>query len=425
MTRSTHVTGTSIPAASKNLHWLSRYARHVHLRPDISLPDANAIKSCFSAAAWRLLCRSDRSSFIPILRNRQLRYDSLVHYTQTLVDNGFQVAPSPELLDYFIQASYYFFDRMPSVPDSKEEMTLLRLATRHAAVSRKELQRVDSWLGAGRGTVSTRMSWCSVLRRANDWHRRQQLVVDHARDSGNSAEPARTWHFACGPLAWRGYSIMPLANEIDLWDEAQAMSSCLYKLRYLCKKTSVPSRFFSVRKNGRRYATLELVCDLPDEGMRGPDRLYGRWRLQDCRLSHNRLPSEALVKALIDFGSHYNLLSQRPGRAPKTARPSRAIRAISTTPMETWSKGSLDWNTPLRQDAMIDKLEHPLGGQQQRHSTLIEAENNAPPSKPTMSQYASSAVYEKALRDWKTKDIHYRFSKMTYEQIEKLDSDLM
>lgn len=115
---------------------------------------------------------------------------------------------------------------------------------------------------------------------------------------------------------------MPLTNEIDLWDEGQAMSSCLYKLRYLCKEASVPSRFFSIRKNGRRYATLELVCDLPAKGMRGPDRLYGRWRLQDCRLSHNRIPSEALVKMLIDFGWQYNLLSQRPGRA---AVPAQAI----------------------------------------------------------------------------------------------------
>ena len=338
MTRSTQVTCTPAPAGSKNLHWLSRYARHVHLRPDISLPDADAIKSCFSAAAWRLLCRSDRSSFIPILRNRHLRYDSLVHYTQTLVDNGFQVAPSPELLDYFIQASYYFFDRMPRVPDSQDEMTLLRLATRHGAVSRKALQRVHEWLDPDRGSVTTRMTWCSVLRRANDWHRREQLVVDHARDGVNSAEPARTWHFACGPMAWRGYSIMPLANEIDLWDEGQAMSSCLYKLRDLCKRPSVPSRFFSVRKDGRRYATLELVRDLPAEGMRGPDRLYGRWRLQDCRLSHNRLPSEALVKMLIDFGKQYNVLSQRPGRAPvpaqstKTSQP-RLTRLTGVKPL--------------------------------------------------------------------------------------------
>jgi hypothetical protein len=319
MTRSTQVSGTSAPAASKDLRWLSRYARHVHLRPDISLPNADAIKSCFSAAAWRLLCRSERSSFIPILRNRNLRYDSLIHYTQTLVDHGFQVAPSPELLAYFIQASYYFFDRMPRVPDSEEDMSLLRLASRHGAASQGELQRIDEWLQSDGGAVSLRMTWSAVLRRANAWHQRQQLEVSRARAEQLSSRPS-DWHFACGSMPWRGYDITPLVNEVALWNEGEAMSSCLYKLRYDCKKASQPSRFFSVRKNGRRYATLELVRDLPDEGMRGPDRLYGRWRLQDCRLSHNRRPCEGLVKTLIDFGWHYNVLSQRPARAPEAAR---------------------------------------------------------------------------------------------------------
>lgn len=66
-----------------------------------------------------------------------------------------------------------------------------------------------------------------------------------ARLSLNSADTHNGWHFDCGALAWRGYEITPLINEIDLWDEAQAMSSYLYKLRNLCNKASGPSRFFS------------------------------------------------------------------------------------------------------------------------------------------------------------------------------------
>lgn len=328
---------TPSPVAGKDLRWLSRYARHVHLRPEVSIPDASAIKSCFTPAAWRLLCRSDRSSFIPILRNRQLRYDSLIHYTQTLVDHGFQVAPSPELLAYFIQASYHFFDRMPRVPDSEDDLILLRLASRHGAASQRELQRIDEWLQSDGGAVSLRMTWGAVLRRAKAWHQRQQLEVSRARAEQLSSRPS-DWHFACGPLPWRGYDITPLVNEVDLWDEGEAMSSCLYKLRYLCKKSSQASRYFSVRMNGRRYATLELVRDLPAQGMRGPDRLYGRWRLQDCRLSHNRLPCEGLVKMLIDFGWHYNVLSQRPARAPGAVRVIGAshpvlTRAAGVTPL--------------------------------------------------------------------------------------------
>lgn len=340
MTSSTTVTGTKAAAASKDLQWLSRYARHSQVRLDASLPEANALKGCFTPAAWRLLCRSGRDSFIPILRNRQLCFDSLTHYTQTLVENGFQVAPSPEFLDYFIRASYYFFDRMPTVPDSQDEMTLLRLATRHGAVSGAQLRRVHEWLDPDRGSVTTRMTWRSVLHRANDWHQREQLAVDQVKANHNS-DRHNGWRFACGSLAWRGYEITPLANDIDLWDEGQAMSSCLYQLRRLCKKANHLSRFFSVRKDGRRYATLELVRESPDKSLRGPDRIYGRWHLQDCRLSHNRLPSEALVKELIDFGRHYNLLSQRPGRAPAAAQAIEANRPGLMSPKGTKPLGLL------------------------------------------------------------------------------------
>jgi hypothetical protein len=300
---------------TKDLHWLSRYARHCRVRLDASLPEATALRRFFTPSAWRILCRSDRESFIPILRHRQLCFNSLVHYTQTLAENGFQVAPSPALLDYFIRASYLYFDRTPRVPADEDELTLLRLATRHGPVSPRQLRRVHEWLGWGRGVVSTGMSWRCLLRRANDAYQRQQLEVRLTQECEKSGRPT-DWHFACGTLAWRGYEITPLLNDIGLWDEGKGMSSCLYKLRHLCLKEEVPSRFFSVKKNERRYATLELVRDLPDRSMKGLDRLYGRWRLQDCRRSHNRLPSEELVTALGDFGWHYNILSQRPGRAP-------------------------------------------------------------------------------------------------------------
>ena len=212
-----------------------------------------------------------------------------MNYTQTLVEYGFQVAPDPKFLDYLIQSSYQYFDRMPKVLDGKDELTMLRLATRHGAVSRKDFQHVHEWVVPGRGAVTTRMSWPEVLRRANDWHLRQQLVVDHAKSTQNGLDANNGRHFSCGDLRWRGYEIASLANDINLWDEGHAMASCLYRLRNLCKVVEEPSRFFSIRKNGRRYATMELVRDQPRAHMHGPDRIHGRWRLQDCRLSHNRL----------------------------------------------------------------------------------------------------------------------------------------
>jgi hypothetical protein len=307
---------SSCPAGDP-LHWLLRYARHSRVTPDPAALDAHAIKRCFTPPAWRLVCRSSRKSFLPLLRNRHLTFDSLVHYVQRLAESGFQIAPNPVFLEYFIQSSYYFFDRMPGVPDQPDEMALLRLATRSSAggssvVSRAHLRRVDEWLNWGQGAVNTRMAWSAVLRRADQWHRRQQLAVEQVRSRATGAGAPAGWTFACGPVAWEGYEIVPLVNSIDLWDEGQAMSSCLYKLRGLCQAVSAPSRFFSVRKNGRRHATLELVENMPDAGLDTPagteglEKLSERWHLQDCRLSHNRLPPEALLERLTGFARHYS-----------------------------------------------------------------------------------------------------------------------
>ena len=313
-------------AAGKRLDWLLRYARHCQLKGDASELTAHAIKSRFTPAAWRLLCRSSRDSFIPILRNRRLAFDSLVHYAQSLVEHGFQAAPDPEFLGYFIQSSYLFFDRMPGVPHEADEMTLLRLATRCGGVSRAQIRRVYEWLTWGQGSVTTRMVWRAVLRRADEWHRRQQAVVELARTSCARAQVPKCWDFACGPVAWEGYDIIPLVNDIDLWDEGQAMSNCLYKLRDLCRKSTEPSRFFSVRKNGLRCATLELVQGKPCESRHGLGRMDGLWQLQDCRLSHNRLPTDELVRLLDDFGRHYDTLSQQLADAVPAAAPMQQHR---------------------------------------------------------------------------------------------------
>jgi len=308
-----------LPAADK-MHWLLRYAKRCQVKLDSSELTAHAIKHKFTPAAWRMLCRSSRESFIPILRNRRLAFDSLVHYAQRLVEHGFQRAPEPEFLGYFIQSSYLFFDRMPGVPHKADEMTLLRLATRCGGVSRAQLRRVGEWLDWGQGSVTTHMTWRTVLRRADEWYRRQQAVIEQARTSCTSAQAPKGWDFACGPVALDGYDIIPLVNDVDLWDEGQAMSSCLYKLRGLCKRATEPSRFFSVRKNGLRCATLELVQGKPYESQHGLGLMDGRWQLQDCRLSHNRLPLEELLTILDAFGRNYDtLFHQLPEAAPRTA----------------------------------------------------------------------------------------------------------
>ena len=52
----------------------------------------------------------------------------------------------------------------------------------------------------------------------------------------------------------------------------------------------------------------------------------GLWQLQDCRLSHNRLPTDELVKLLDDFGRHYDTLSQQLADAAPAAAPMQQDR---------------------------------------------------------------------------------------------------
>ena len=295
----------------KNMRWLLRYAHHCRVQLDARQPEANALRGQFTTAAWRLMCRSNRDCFLPILRNRKLGFKCLVRYAQALAQSGFQITPNHDLLAYLIQSSYYFFNQTPEAPSSKSEIVLLRLATRHGTVGRMDFMRVHAWQGHGRGAVTPHMTWASVLRRANAWHQRQRLLVNHVKTGCSEYLPAK-WQFACGPANWQEYEIVPLVNEVAVWDEAQAMASCLYQLRHICNKNTSPSRFFSVRKDGRRHATLELVCNQQYPPKHEPRQRTLRWQLQDCRLSHNRLPSDALVQALTGFAAHYTNLSQQP-----------------------------------------------------------------------------------------------------------------
>ena len=181
-----------------------------------------------------------------------------------------------------------------------------------------------------------------MLRRADQWHLRQQVAVEHARSRATRVGAPAAWEFACGRVAWQGYEIVPLVNSIDLWDEGQAMSSCLYKLRRLCQAASAPSRFFSVRRNGRRHATLELVENMPDAGLdtpagtAGTEKMGARWYLQDCRLSHNRLPPEALLELLTGFAMNYSKHSSQSCPSPLGKAQAKLPLAAGLT----WAKSS-------------------------------------------------------------------------------------
>lgn len=160
--------------------------------------------------------------------------------------------------------------------------------------------------------VTDAHQWASINRRATAWHRSGQ---------GNQ-RPRDPWHFFCHDVEWRGLQLVPLTSAIELWEEGDAMSHCVYDLRQLCD-APWPSRFFSLRRAGRRVATVELSLVPPEAGMRGLNRIRGRWVLMDCRLSANRIPGRSLAIDMLEFGNQYDEWSMRPARNPRLQPPAK------------------------------------------------------------------------------------------------------
>jgi hypothetical protein len=292
----------------KDLSWLLRYSQHC----GVALCDADepmqSLRLMFTKATWRVLCRSERDDFIPILANQRLSFKDLGAYCQALVEFGWTKAPSRTILAFVITESYLYYDRRPSVPKTEEKFIFMRLAQQNAFVTTSELALVRHWQTQMRMLLKPQMSWSRLVARAKLWRERERVRLTQPSD--------QRWHFYCRPMPWRGYEIMPLDTPLALLDEAVVMGTCLYSLRYLCCRDSKASRFFSLRKQGRRVATFELTLDCPRPWFQGWDLRYGRWTLQDSRLSFNRLIPQELAADLLAFAALYNLWSKRPARQP-------------------------------------------------------------------------------------------------------------
>ena len=295
-----------------DLTWLIRYATHCGVSLGGRDEPIQALRVKFTKAAWRVLCRSRKDDFIPILSNRQFSFKHLVEYCQILANKDWLQAPSRTILAFAITESYLYFDRSPKLSDTKDRFTFMRLAQQVDGVTTKELALVRNWHAHLGMALKPDMKWTRLVARAKQWRHREGVRLNHLVDD--------PWHFFCRPLSWRGYEIIPLDTPLSLFDEAVAMGSCLYALKYLCCQDSQASRFFSLRKQGKRIATFELTLESPRRWFKGWDLSYGKWKLQDCRLAFNKFASTALINDLIAFASMYNTWSNRPARQPQVSQ---------------------------------------------------------------------------------------------------------
>ena len=290
-----------------DLHWLVRYARHCGYVPAAGLPMEQALRRAFGAPAWRILCRSPKERFMPILRARELSIWKLMDYCQRLAEHRFVYAPKAMLLHFFVIQRRLYFDQPVGIPED-DDYVLMRVADREAKLKISDIALVANLDWASGIDVSTKHQWKSLVRKAKAYRARQRLEL--------LARRTCPWHFHCRDTPWRGYWIEPITNSAELWSEGMALGSCLYRLRSECGGVR-PSRFFSVRRGDKRIATLELNWTPPAEDFVGMDRVLGRWILKDLRLSFNRLPDRHLLETMEAFATMYSFWAKRPGRMPE------------------------------------------------------------------------------------------------------------
>jgi hypothetical protein len=295
-----------IAAGLADLRWLMRYARHCGFHAQARDDLAQALRETFGAAAWRIICRSPKEAFMPILRNPELSIHSLITYCKRLAERSFVRAPKPILLAYYVRQRRLYFDRPCRIPEG-DDYNLIRVASRHEQLRLRDIACVANWAHESCSCILSVHKWSTLVMRARRYNEQKGAELASVRH-----EP---WHFFCRNTAWRGFQVEPITDPAGLWHEGQRHGNCLFKLRYDCSALK-PSRFFRVSKDGRSIATLELAWRPPEEGFRGMDLVWGRWEMQDLRLSFNRLPDEPLVQSMRAFGETYNLLSKRLRRMP-------------------------------------------------------------------------------------------------------------
>lgn len=287
-----------------DLTWLVRFARHCGFKTAKSQILEQSLRAAFGLPGWRVLCRSPKSAFLPILRNRELNLESLITYCQRLAERSFVQAPQPILLEFFVTQRRHFYDRPCRVPQA-EDYDIIRVADRQRRLRLQDIASVTNWANQTRSQIQPGHQWRTLVLRARRYNERLSVELgtqDH--------EP---WHFYCRDVTWRGLTIAPITEPVGLWSQGQRQGTCLYQLRHECAALK-PSRFFAISRQGKALATLELAWRPPQAGDRAMDRVWGQWFLQDLRLSYNRLADEALLQAMLDFAWQYNLWAKRPGR---------------------------------------------------------------------------------------------------------------
>ena len=159
------------------------------------------------------------------------------------------------------------------------------------------------------------MALRTAIRASHHWH---EAVASHM-DAGDLALPP-PWY---PPATLGGFDIVPLTTSADLYREGHAMHHCV--ATYVEQVRQGTSYIFSVRRDGKRIATISLSCHnetILIQQLRGP-----------C----NTAPPKAVSAAVRKW-----LRAQRPTAAAIRQRHEEWSCATQMTRRQTWARAAPD-----------------------------------------------------------------------------------
>lgn len=164
---------------------------------------------------------------------------------------------------------------------------------------RDEYHLAVDWLfhylanGGAPDTHQKKAGWQWIDRQSDAWH--ASLIEDQARQQ---TAANHKWCSAIATYREGDYEVIPLLSSIDLAVDGAKMHHCVATYDTYCHEGR--SRIFSIRREGKRVATAELVFN-------------GRsWRLNQNRGPCNRPPDAETMAVAHRLQDRYNAATKKP-----------------------------------------------------------------------------------------------------------------
>ncbi|SFN54147.1 PcfJ domain-containing protein [Dokdonella immobilis] len=227
-----------------------------------------------TTAGWKLLCRWSRALFRPLDRpnaSLQVAWDDLIAHVR-LLQRAQAVVPMPYCIVRALFARHWYTDELDVgglplglVRGAIEQVRgPLPLGALDAFIDH-ELTPVLGWIARARPVFDRnqqRAPWRWFHARCIEWterERQRRQMID--------------WTHGINGLRWRRFDVVPLRDSAMLWQEGEAMRTCLSTYADDCRGRLYI--IYSVRAGGRPRPVAHIGLHLGEDGTGRLDQVRG------------------------------------------------------------------------------------------------------------------------------------------------------